>query len=304
MNWRGVDLNLLLVLQVLLVEKHVSKAAEKLHMTQPTVSRALSRLRDQSQDPLLVRSRSGYELTERARQLQPTIEQMLQDASKLYQSPIIEPQNLNGEITLSSLDDGLMIFLPNIRYQLERQAPGIHLNAQEQWGRGATPLANGEVDMVIESILDLPQGFYAEPLLSSEWVCVMDVDNPLAAGDFSIEDFAAAKHGLVSLSETGSHSPIDDFLQARGLSRKVVLRVPHFSVIPYLVEQSQLIFTLPALVVEHFNHTGRLHCRPVPFELPDITYSLIWHKRKQHDPVQNWVRQAIIRSCQELGENL
>jgi DNA-binding transcriptional LysR family regulator len=302
MDLRSRDLDLLVILSALLEERHVSRASQRLNLSQPTVSRALQRLRQQFSDPLLIRGPEGYELSQRAQQLEGRLHGVLSDISELYQVPDPEPEHFTGEIRISALDDMVALFLPRIESHFSQMAPGLTLNVTSIWGRGFTGLQSGAVDMSIEHAPPRGSGLQFEFLAETEWASVMSPSHPLANAPLSTESYLALRHGLVTVSGSGV-GIVDDALAPLQKTRNVVLRLPFFGPVPAIVAESDIVFTMPAIVAEEMCRSERLILKSLPFHVPPITFGLIWHHRNTHNVIHRWARSAIIDLVRQRGAN-
>jgi DNA-binding transcriptional LysR family regulator len=293
---RHLDLNLLVVLKSLLEEKHVTRTAEKLNMSQPTVSRALQRLRYQLNDPLLIRRHSGYELTQRAVELEPKVRAILDQSLELYRSPPISSADLEAEINIAMLDDCCELFIHEIERSILREAPKVKLNAVSQWGRGDQLLEQGAVDFAINLVPGVGTGFFHAKLVETNWGCLMARRHRAAQKALTLESFGALRHALVTTDGRGV-GIVDDRLAALGIDRKVIARTPFFGSLPRLLSGSDLVATLPRLIGERLARDHDLVLKDLPFELPTMAYSLIWHQRNHRDRLNQWIRDNIIHAC-------
>lgn len=296
MNLRSVDLNLLVVLKALLEDRHVSKAAERLGMSQPAVSRALQRLRLSLEDPILVRTGTGYDLSSRAAQLQPQLEQVLVDVEAIMQPVVFDPFQAEGVLKLTGLDLELILLMPEFVRMLRHKAPNLSVEVVPQRSEHFELLERGEVHFTITGLY--PQSghdqFRRIEIAKSGHLCVMDQKNPLAEGQMSLHDYANASHGLVSITGKGP-GMMDDALSELGLSRKVMLRLASFMSVTEFCQHSDLVFTLPAVMAQHLVKNTSLVVRPLPaeFDLSEVILYLYWHERFHHDPMCCWVRSEL-----------
>ncbi|MBB6521472.1 LysR family transcriptional regulator [Pseudoteredinibacter isoporae] len=299
MSLRNIDLNLLVVLEALLEECHITRTAQRLNMSQPAVSRALGRLRQQFDDPLLLRSNEGYQLTPVARSLRLKLDTLMTGVEAFYDSGCYNPSSAEIEITIVTMDDCLSLFLPAIYKRLQQQAPGIKLKLGCQWGSTLESLEEGKADFLIEAVPDLGSSFHSVPLYSSPWVAVMSADHPLALKKLSVKQYAACKHGMVSVTGTGP-SLIDKILERQGYQRVVDLRIPHFVAIPNLLLGTDLVFTIPKALADQYAQQSDIVCKPLPIKVPPLRYSLAWHHRNHRDQLHTWVRGQIMEACSDL----
>lgn len=295
-NLRSVDLNLLVVLQALLSAKHVSKAAEQLQMSQPAVSRALQRLRQTLQDPILVRTASGYDLSARAVKIKQQLNQVLFDVEGIMQPEVFDPSTAEGTLKLTGLDLELILLMPRIVRLLREKAPKLKVEIVPQVTDHFSLLEQGEVHFSVTGLLPMTaQDQYRRfELASTRHLCVMDPNNPLAESQMSLEQYAQAPHGLVSITGRGP-GMMDEALSKLGFSRQVMLRLASFMSVAEFCQGSDLIFTLPEIMAKHIVDNSELVERPLPtdFHLPTVMFYLYWHERFHDDPMCRWLRSEI-----------
>ncbi|MGB1239595.1 MAG: LysR family transcriptional regulator [Pseudomonadales bacterium] len=296
-NLRSVDLNLLTVLQALLEEQHVTRAAEKLHMSQSAVSRALQRLRVLFDDPLLVKSAQGYTLSNRALRLATQLPQVLQSVSGLIQAPEFDPMLSRGTLRFTGVDLDAWVDMPKLMSHLMRDAPKLKLEASSAQGDYFKELRKGQTDYVVSGI-DIEfdqQDILSCPLGSTQLVAIMGKDNPLSQQPLTFERYLAAKHGYVAITGKGT-TFTDSFLQTMGFSRDVVLKVSDFkSVIDYC-EKTDVLFMLPLQLIAANAVGRRVVIKELPDEMykPEIEFRLFWHARIDNDPLHLWVKERVL----------
>ena len=303
-NLRSIDLNLLVILQALLKQQHVSRAAEELNMSQPAVSRALQRLRHLFQDPLLVKAGQGYDLSARAQTLRLRLDMLLQDAHQLVSPPYFEPESASEVLKITSLDLEGALYLPQLIRRLRSLAPGLKIELVPQIASHFKLLEEGDVHFCLTGIAPAQNSgqFHRLALDKMHSVALMSTDHPLAKTDIALDRYASAPHGLVSITGKGP-GYVDGVLQQYGLQRQVALRLSGFMSVAEYCEGSDLVFTLPRKLAEHIAHGRRLVIRPLPDEIVkrDITFYIYWHSRYHFDPMCQWVREQF-RALLESGE--
>ncbi|MGB0467119.1 MAG: LysR family transcriptional regulator [Pontibacterium sp.] len=296
-NLRAVDLNLLVVLQVLLQERHVSRAAVKLNMSQPAVSRALQRLRDTLADPLLVRTREGYDLSARAREMVPRLDVLLHGASLLIQPPRFDPETATDTLRLAGLDLEMALYLPRLTKKLHQEAPHLKIELVPQTELHFHKLDMGEVHFSLTGLEPefSSDQFHRSPVDSMTAVCLMDTQNSLADG-MTLDQYVNCQHGMVSITGKGP-GMMDEALGQLGLARKLSLRLSSFMSVADFCEGTDLVFVLPERLAEHIARGRNLVTRPLPegIKRPDIRFFLYWHARFHHDPMCLWVRDKIAK---------
>jgi DNA-binding transcriptional LysR family regulator len=298
----SLDLNLLVVLDALLAERHVTRAAARLGLTQPACSHALARLRRALGDPLLVRGpRNVMVPTARAEALAPGLRASLAGlATALRGEAPFDPAAAERSFHVACGDYAELVLLAPLLGRLARKAPGVDV-----W---MTPLALGRDDMVRQLATgaadlavgpprrDWPEGLYTRVLFEERFRCVMRRGHPAAKGALTLARYCALSHLLVTPRGTPG-SLVDDALAALGHTRRVAAAVPHFAVAPYVVAGSDLVATLGEHVVEAGAAPLGLVVKPLPFAVPPFAITMTWHERVHRDPAQRWLREQIARAA-------
>jgi len=295
----GLDLNLLRVLDALLAERHVTRAARRLGLTQPACSHALGRLRRALGDPLLVRGPGGAMLpTARAEAIAPTLRAALvQLAAAVEGDPGFDPATARRRVRIATSDYAELVVLPELIAAIGRAAPGVDL-----WVVPIPPARDARVEMLASGAADVvigpprrdwPAGVYERRLFDERFRCVVRRGHPAAGKRMTLARYCALSHVLVA-PRGSAGSLVDDALAARGRSRRVAVAVPHFLVVPHLVAGSDLIATLAGRVVDAYADAVGLEVMAPPLELAGFAISMTWHERVHHDPAQRWLREQIV----------
>lgn len=293
------DLNLLLALHALLSERHVTRAATAIGMSQPAMSRALGRLREMFDDPLLVRTRTGMEPTQRALALYPDVEELLARVRDMIRPARFDPREATGAVRIAAPDILSYMLVPSLIQRLAREAPGLELEVVGWSSRWREELERGTVDLTV----GFPQGsepnLYSRPLMTNEWACLLRKSHPALSKKWSLELFAALDHVLVSLTGRGEGT-IDDALAAHGLQRHVALRLPYPAVAALIVAETDLVITTPRWLAVKLASAGDVVIRRPPLPLPPVRVALVWHERSHRDARQRWLREVLIRESEAL----
>jgi len=292
MNVHEFDLNLLRVFDAVLREKGVTPAAARLGLTQPAVSNALARLRKLFGDALFVRTPGGVDATPFARELAEPIRQALALLeSALAHGPGFDPATSARAFRFYMSDLGQIEFLPPLVERVQRDAPGVRLEAVALEVEDiADALAAGALDVAIGFLPGLAAPVRRHALFRDPYLCLMRADHPVAA--LTKKRFLEASHALVTYR--GGHRVIEEALDRAGLARRIALRVPHFTVVPMVLERTDLILTLPARVARVFERRARLKALPPPVAIPPAEVALHWHERFEQDPGNRWLRELMV----------
>lgn len=289
---RRLDLNLLRALDVLLDERHVTRAAARLQLTQPAASAALARLREALADPLLARGKGGLVLTPRALELAPRVRALLQEAEALVARPQRFAAATSAHRFALAATDYVQILLEPWLAQLAQEAPQVDLALLAvDSERLAVRMERGEVDLAVLNLQRTPPGLRSRTALTERFVVIGRKDHPRLRHALTPQAFCALEHVLVSPRGGSFSGPTDEALAARGLKRRVRLSVQGFGQVPALVAASDLIAVYPERLAARCADRLRIVAPPVP--IPGFTMVAAWHERAQHDPAHQWLRESV-----------
>jgi DNA-binding transcriptional LysR family regulator len=288
----GLDLNLLVVLRALLRERHVTRAAARVGLSQSATSHALSRLRELYSDPLLVRSGRTLSLTPRAARLLPSLERGLGELeSAIASDPEFDPSTARRTFALGISDYLQALIMGPLLRQLVTLAPGIDLS-MVVFPNLRELLESGAIDLAVSIPSSELLGINNELLFEEEFVCMVRRDHPQIKKAPSLAKYLAQRHLVIAPTGTPG-SLVDSVLAQRGLERRVALRVTNFLIAPVVVCETDFVNTMPARLARQLAKTYPLRVLPVPLELPKFQYCMFWHPRVDHDPAQRWLRQFV-----------
>jgi DNA-binding transcriptional LysR family regulator len=297
MNLRSIDLNLLTILQILLEEKHVTRAAERLHMSQSAVSRALQRLRLVFNDPLLVKSAEGYSLSSRALKLSTELTLILQTISGLIQEPEFNPLKVAATLRFAGIDLDACIDMPTFMHQVLDQAPALKIEVSTIPADYFTQLSKGQVDFFVSGIKPNKhsENLHSKHLSCSELAILLGKQNPLADQCIDLNTYLQAMHGYVAITGKGP-ALLDDHLESIGLKRNVVLKLSDMRSVVEYCEKTNILFMLPVVAISNLLAGRNIVTKPLPRELkcPDASFYLYWHARFHKDPLHCWIREMLI----------
>lgn len=294
---RHFDLNLLRVFVTLMHERYVTRAAEKLYLSQPAISHALKRLRDALGDPLLVRTDQGMQPTPRALALLPVVQQalaMLQEG--LAPPATFSPESSMRRFTLATTDYFEEVMYPTFLSQLLTYAPGISFSIElitpEVLSEG---LEQRQIDMVVglDSQASLPSGVTQTPWMREELVCLTAANNASFGESLALGAFAEQRH--VELADISGLRPsnIDNCLAQHGLTRRVISKNLNYIAAARVVALTDAIMTLPRQMAERFLPMLPVRLVEPPKELPALTMTLIQHALYAHEPPIAWLHQQL-----------
>lgn len=301
----GLDLNLLVALRALLAERHVTRAATRVGLSQPAMSHALARLRELLGDPLLVRTPRGMRPTPRAEAMTAPLERALADIGRVLASPApFDPRRSTRRFRIATNDYQELLVFPRLLSRLWKEAPNVDVEVSNLGKDTNEDLAEGRIDLAMGLVAQFApphasQGVRSKPLLSDGFVCVVRDGHPLVKKRLSLADFIALPHALVSPGG-GSGSVVDTALATIGEKRRVAVQVPHFLVAPHVVRETDLVLTLAKRIARILAPMLGLRQLAPPVELGGFTTAMGWHDRQDVDPAHAWLRGLIASVAKEL----
>jgi DNA-binding transcriptional LysR family regulator len=303
-NLRAVDLNLLVVFDAVMAERSVTRASERLHLTQPAVSHALARLRALFKDPLFVRTPAGLEPTTLASGLAVRIATVLSEIGAILSGDEgFDPATSDRQFTIGMSDYAAFVFLPDLYKRIRAQAPTVRLVVRHtSHVRGLAMLTNDEVELVVGNFPKPPARVSHELLLKEGFLCAARGDHPAFVGKLTLRTYLGLDHLHVSLSgEPAGY--IDEVLRRKKHRRTIALTVGHFLVAPSIVAATDLIATEPARVLRPAARQLGLAILPPPMALPDFDVVQMWPRRLTMDEGHAWLRRQIAQCGGDTESN-
>ncbi|MET0314276.1 MAG: LysR family transcriptional regulator [Hansschlegelia sp.] len=288
------DLNLLPIFIALMEERSVTRASERLGMTQPALSNALSRLRAMMQDQLFIRERYGIQPTPIALELAPVIAEALArlDDAVLGQQDF-DPANADRLLTIAPNGYVEFAILPAIVARLRDAAPGIKLRLIP-YGNDLveTGVISGATALALGRIVDPPDNLVVTHLLDDGLSCVVRADHPEIGDSISRDQFERLKH--INVVPPGRmRAGLFQALSQQQLKREVAISVTNFFAVVEMVAVTDYCATLPNLICRRLGHDRRLKVLPAPVDLGTFPTEMAWHVRYRHDPAHRWLRSLI-----------
>lgn len=293
MDTRRVDLNLLVALDALLMERNVTRAAKRLHLSQPALSARLRRLRALFHDPLLVPAQRGMIPTQRALELREPLREALENVHAVVaeRAPFV-PAQADLVINIAGSDYVQCALLRPLMAALKRKAP--HMRCA--WRQLNAPalhdqMERAEIDLAIMTINTAPPQLRSRALFSERYVFIARRGHPRVRRSVDLDTFASLEHVVVSPRGGGFSGPTDGALQAHHRSRHVALSVASFLIVPEIVAQSDLVAVVPERLVR--GRGDGLLVREPPVSVPGFTMGLVWHERTTAHPAHRWFRDTL-----------
>lgn len=295
MNIRRLDLNLLIVLEALWSEGSVTRAAERLHVAQPTVSNALKRLRVYFGDPLLVRSGGGMRPTPRAKELIGPFRTALSHIERTVEGEsAFVPTSSERVFRLATTDYVSLVLLPQLLDLLRQSAPSIRIAVTEL--NVAAPLEDlksGDIDLVLGSLEPGRQDIHHSELFTDEYICLVRQSHPVIKRRVSLQQFANASHIAIRRQHGGTGGLLDDILGQQGLQRRIAIYLPHFASAPFVLLSSDLVLTTGARIGKLLQQNFPLQLLRHPVRLRPFVVYQMWHQRSDKEPGHQWLRQTV-----------
>ncbi|WP_068310871.1 LysR family transcriptional regulator [Aliiruegeria sabulilitoris] len=297
---RTFDLNLLVVLHTLLEERNVTRTGERLGRTQSAISNSLKRLRDHFDDPLLVRTPEGLRPTPRAQELAPQVAEIIRlSTGCVERERRFDPTTAEARFMLGAPDRfSLPVFLPLLE-NMRKIAPGISvtLRATDR-AYAIRMIEQEEIDVAIGWFDNVPGYVSQQFAFEDKFVCLCRAAHPLLAHGPrpELQEVLDYPHLVVS-SSGGRRAVFDTILARHGLQRAIAATMTSFTIVPELLQQSNLVGVFTHRTAEYFARRFDLVIVPVPLEVAPIANQLIWHKRFDADEPHAWLRQQILLAC-------
>jgi DNA-binding transcriptional LysR family regulator len=297
-NLRGLDLNLLVPLQALLEERSVTRAAMRIHLSQPAMSRAFERLRDAFSDDLLIRSGKKYALTPRAAELLEELTLLLPKVESLWQNKPFSPASATGCLKLAMTDQMAALLLSELVATLSREAPNVDVQIMPWQEASFRDLAAGQLDFVV-CPLTAPFPLVVERLLSERFVCLVSRNHPHRKKSFSLAEYLAQKHIVLEV-QPGQQTLVDRPLSELGKRRKAALRLPFFVPAAEALEKTSLVLTIPERLAKRRMDPRKTRLVETPKEIPPYYQMMSWSDRLNTDPLHSWFRDCLRAACKRI----
>lgn len=294
---RRLDLNLLVVLHTLLETASTTLAAERLHMSQPAVSRALARLRVVLDDRLMVKGARGMVPTPRAEALAAPLARLLAELDAFLDAPRFSPDLTDRVFRIATTDYGAIAVLPGLAAILAREAPRAGIDVSPFSRDAFRRLAGGELDLVLYSDDPAPEALRSQALFAETYRSVVRRGHPILArlrdGRVGLDAFLDYPHALVSVFG-GRSGAVDEALAALGRRRRIAMWLPYFATAARVAAATDLVVTLPTRAVGQLAGPHGLAAFDPPLEVQGYGYRMIWHERSHADLASAWLRRQVL----------
>lgn len=295
---RAIDLNLLPVLDALLKHRNATRAGSEVGLSQPAMSRALGRLRDLLDDPLLVRGPAGYMLTPRAEALRPSLGALLSELSRILSAEQFDPATEHRTLRIAMADSNASLIFPPLVERVLREAPGITLQRLAIGPEIANQISGGEVDVVLAlAATPLPRGALSEPLVNDQLAVVVRRGHP-CKGVWTMNDYRRYPSVVVSMLGDAA-SDLDAELAAVGITRSISAIVPSFASALEVVAATNSVTTISRSYAERRAGALGLRVLNAPLRNPALPIVMVWARFRDGDPLLCWLR-SLLRDQQEI----
>lgn len=294
MDSRRLDLNLLVTLEALLIEQNVTRAAARLHLSQPAVSAQLSRLRDLFDDPLLIPAQRGMTPTAKAIDLLEPLRQALdQVRATVHANQGFDPSSANVVVSIACTDYLQAAVVKPLVRTLRERAPSARLAIRNlDASQLEAQMERGEVDLAFMTTQTAPPDLRARRLFDERYVLIGRKMHPHLRDQMTVEAFCELEHVIVSPRGNGFVTPVDSALDALGRRRNVVLSAASFLFVPQIVSQSDFVALVPERLVLDQKDTLQLIDCPLPVD--GFTVAMVWHERAHNHAAQRWIRETVV----------
>ncbi|MBZ0335167.1 LysR family transcriptional regulator [Marinobacter sp. AL4B] len=298
------ELQLLYIFDAIMTERSVTRAADRLSMTQPAVSNAISRMRQIWNDPVFVRKGRNIEPTSYALSLWDQVGGPMFSLTNAVSATQFDPKTSQRKFRLAVTDViAEMVWRPLVKL-LEQEAPGVDVYAVPYTPEGTHgDLREANVDLAVGMLQQHDHSLRSTWLFEGGFVLAMREDHPLAGRPITLEEFLEARHLLVTMSGD-VHGFVDSYLDQKGQSRRIAATVNQFSIAPELLRETNLIAAVPELISQDCGFINGLWMSELPFKVDPTSLYLIWHARHDRDPGVIWMRSHLERLLQERWQEI
>jgi LysR family transcriptional regulator, nod-box dependent transcriptional activator len=301
MRFKKLDLNLLVALDALLTERNVTRAGERLALSQSATSNALARLRQYFDDELLVAVRGKLEPTPRAELLHEAVRDvLLRIDTTVAAAPEFDPRASDREFTLFVSDYSMQVLMPRVLALAAQRGSRIRLRLKQQVAHPYRSLERGEADLLIIPGIFCSPDHPQQRLFADHFVCVVWKHSPLAEGEMSLERYLAASH--VDMQPADDELPVLEhwFTTAHRMRRHIAVTSHNFVAIPHMVVGSDLIGTVHSRLAQLVLPAIPVVVKPVPLPITEFEQTLQWHKYRSRDPGLIWLRGLLEEAANKL----
>lgn len=299
----SVDLGLLRAFDALMRECHVTRAAERLDMSQSSMSAALARLREVFKDKLLVRTGTGLAPTESALLLLPRVQDALAAIDRVTEpTGMFDPSQADLTFRLIVIDYIDLLLMPSVLQRLRREAPGVKVQFLQTNPRHfGEMLACGDLDLALTYFPNPPEFLKGRDLFSDRFVTLCSANHPVLQQSLDLPQFCALPHVTIEPDSSQIYNvQIDSALAPHGLRRKVQMIKPSFLALPFVLESSDMVACVPARLARRMKRMAAVDLFDIPLDLPRFDVRMLWHSRSQNSPAHAWFRELVLDCARQV----
>ena len=305
MRFHHLDLNLLVALDILLEEQNITRAAERLHMTQSATSGVLKRLRKYFEDDLLVQVGRTMQPTPYALELAgPVRDVLLTIRSSITAKPAFNPAASKRHFQIAASDYLISVLFARFLQHMYQIAPGITFELHPPGALAIEMILRGEIDLIFFPDRYIIEDHPASLLFTEQHVCVVWRDNPEVGESLTLEQYSQMGHISVGFGRTRQLSIEDWFMNQYGLKRRLEVVTTDFNTLPQFLVGTHRIATMPRRLAEHYIRYLPLRILQPPVEIPVIHEYMQWHKSMDADSMHCWLREQILEFIQSTDKQL
>lgn len=294
MDFKGLDLNLLVLLDVLLEEKNITRTGERIHLSQSATSGALARLRGYFQDELLVQVSHRLLLTPLAESLVQPIRALLMQAQVIADTTsAFDPATTKRKMTMMCSDYVAAILMADVIRLLQRLAPRLSVDLLPFSEAPSEALARGEIDFLIMPEMHLSSEQPHRRLFEDDFACVVWDKNPLVGPSLTPEQYLELGHVTAEFGRQRQTSVDSEFFTRQGIARRIEIVVMNFNILPQVVVGTTRVATMHRKLAQVYAGRFPLRILEVPYPLPRLVEFLQWHSYRREDPAHRWLRKVI-----------
>lgn len=298
------DFGQLPALKTLLSERNISRAADKMNLSQPAMSRIFTKLKADFGDPLMVRAASEYQLTPRGQLLLQQLNQLIPQVESLWRSDALSLSEIDQTVIIAGTDMDIILISDQV-HQVRQQAPKLKMAFRAGHPRTIDELIGAQIDLAITAFEDDRAGLYRQLLSDESFVVVAGQNCPLEAKDLDLETYINFRHGKFSFSDNEPmRGRIDQALSEMQISRKVSLYLPTFLQIPSFLHDPELLFSVPKSFANYLAKHFKVKVLPLPFRVRSLKLYLYWHERQHHNKLHRWLRQKFLVNSHSVAEEI
>jgi len=298
MKLQDLDLHLLRAFDALLRERHVTRAAERLEIGQSSMSVSLAKLRDLFGDELLMRTGTGWMPTELALMLWPRVQEAIAALERVLEPPRFDAATASHTFRLIVIDYIDLLMMPAVMRRIRQEAPGVKLHVmQTNPHHFGEMMAAGELDLALTYFPGAPDYLKGRKLFSDRFLGLCASNHPVLGRTLDVAGFCALPHVTIEpVSAQIYNVQIDAALEPYGLRRHVQMIKPSFLALPFVLETSDMVASVPARLARRMERMAAVTPFDLPLELPLFDVRMLWHPRTDHSPAHEWLRE-LMRDC-------